>query len=64
MTTTRKEREGHYYVQALTQHVFVVRRCISVGGKPGSDDRIVRSFDTHYDAHSFADYLNEEQPAQ
>ena len=48
-------REG----QSLTPHVFVVRRCLSEEGKPGSDDRIVRSFDLYHDASCYADLMND-----
>ncbi len=53
--------EGHYYVQSLTEHVFVVRRCLSIDGKPGSDDRIIRSFDIRHDAYSYTNSMNGEQ---
>jgi hypothetical protein len=52
-------REGRYYVQNLTEHIFVVRECKSTNGKPGSDDSIVRSFDVRYDAYNYANSMNE-----
>lgn len=52
-------REGRYYVQILTEHIFLVRECQSIDGKPGADDTIVRSFDVRYDAYSYANSLNE-----
>jgi hypothetical protein len=51
--------EGRYYVQALTEHIFLVRECQSITGKPGSDDRIVKSFDARYDAYYYANSMNE-----
>jgi hypothetical protein len=52
-------REGRYYVQALTDHIFLVRERQSINGKPGADDIIVRSFDVRYDAYSYASSMNE-----
>jgi hypothetical protein len=60
----KKVRESHYYVQSLPERVFLVRRCLSGEGKPGSDDRIVRSFDIRHDASSYADSLNDGQQAR
>lgn len=54
-------REPYYYVQPLTAQVFVVRRCMSASGEPGPDDAIVRSFEVHHDASSYARSLNESQ---
>jgi hypothetical protein len=54
-------REGHYYVQALTSHIFLVRECLSTNSKPGADDTIIRSFDVCYDADSYADSLNQQK---
>jgi len=52
-------RKGRYYVQSLTQYVFVVREYLSVEGEPGPDDRIVRSFDIRHDASRYTDSLND-----
>jgi len=52
-------REGRYYVQALTEHIFLVRECQSTTGKPGPDDSIVRSFDIRFDAYHYANSMNE-----
>lgn len=52
-------REGRYYVQALTEHIFLVRERQSIYVKPGVDDVIVRSFDVRYDAYSYANSMNE-----
>ncbi len=50
--------EDHYYVQALTESIFVVRKCLT--GKPGPDDSIVRSFNVRHDALSYASSMNAE----
>jgi hypothetical protein len=52
-------REGRYYVQVLTEHIFLVRECQSTTGKPGPDDSIVRSFDVRFDAYHYANSMNE-----
>ena len=57
----KKMGEGRYYVQSLTESVFIVRKCLSGEGKSGPDDHIVRSFDIYHDASSYADNLNSEQ---
>lgn len=51
-------REGRYYVQTLTEHIFLVRERQSIYVKPGVDDVIVRSFDVLYDAYSYANSMN------
>lgn len=53
--------QDRYYVQYLTERVFLVRERMSPDGGPGPDDRIVRSFDVRHDAYIFADNLNEKQ---
>ena len=53
--------QDRYYVQHLTERVFLVRERMSPDGGPGPDDRIVRSFDVRHDAYIFADNLNEKQ---
>ena len=54
-------KDDLYYVQHLTERVFLVRERISPDGAPGPDDRIVRSFDIRQDAYMFADSMNEKQ---
>jgi hypothetical protein len=54
-------KEDRYYVQRLTEQVFVIRERLCVDGKPRPDDRIVRSFDVSHDAHMYADKVNERQ---
>ncbi len=50
-----------YYVQHLTDHVFLVRERVSLDGAPGSDDRLVRSFEIRHDAYLYIDSINEIQ---
>jgi hypothetical protein len=50
-----------YYVQRLTEQVFVIRERLSAHGEPGSHDRIVRSFDIRQDAYMFVDSVNDKQ---
>jgi hypothetical protein len=54
-------KKDRYYVQRLTEQVFVIRERLSANGEPGPDDHIVRSFDVRHDAHVFADSVNERQ---
>jgi hypothetical protein len=53
--------EERYYVQRLTEQVFLIRERASPGGEAGPDDRIVRSFDVRHDASMFAENMNEKQ---
>lgn len=53
--------EKRYYVQRLTEQIFVVRESMSAGGAPGSDDRIVRSFNVLHDASTYANSMNDAQ---
>ena len=53
--------EDRYYVQRLTEQVFLIRECMSADGKSGPDDRLVRSFDVRSDADSYASRANERQ---
>jgi len=50
-----------YYVQRLTEQVFVIRERLSMDGETGSNDRIVRSFDIRQDAYMYADSVNDKQ---
>ncbi len=54
-------KEDRYYVQRLTEQVFVIRERLCADGKQGRYDRIVRSFDVGHDAHMYADKVNERQ---
>ena len=53
--------EDRYYVQHLTEQVFLIRERRSAEEGPGPDDRIVRSFDVRHDAYMYADSVNEKQ---
>ena len=53
--------EDRYYVQRLTEQVFLIRERVSADGEPGPDDRIVRSFNARHDAYQYAGSMNERQ---
>lgn len=53
--------EDRYYVQRLTEQVFLIRERKSADEGPGPDDRIVRSFVFRHDAYMYADSVNEKQ---
>ncbi len=54
-------RQDRYYVQGLTDQIFLVRERKSANGEHGPDDRIVRSFDIRHDAFMYAESLNDQQ---
>lgn len=56
--------EHRYYVQHLTEQIFLVRERLSAGSAPGADDRIVRSFNVLRDAYMYASSMNEAQGKQ
>jgi len=53
--------EDRYYVQRLTEQVFLIRERKSIEEEQGSDDRIVRSFVFRHDAYMYADTVNKKQ---
>jgi hypothetical protein len=53
--------EDRYYVQRLSEQIFLIRERMSADAKPGPDDRIVRSFDVRNDAYLYVDSVNERQ---
>lgn len=53
--------EDRYYVQRLTEQVFLIRERMSADGEPGPDDRIVRSFDIRHDAYQYVGSVNDAQ---
>ena len=55
--TTTQDR---YYVQSITEQIFVIREHASNSEGTGQD-HIVKSFDTRHDAYAHADVLNEQQ---
>jgi hypothetical protein len=50
---------NRYYVQRLTEQIFLVRERLSVDGAPSADDRIIRSFQILHDASLYTNSLNE-----
>lgn len=56
-----EEMKDRYYVQRLTEQIFLIRERMSADGEPGPDDRIVRSFSVRHDAYMYADSLNNKQ---
>jgi len=59
--TASKEMKDRYYVQRLTEQIFLIRESMSTDGEPGPDDRIVRSFSVRHDAYMYADSVNNKQ---
>jgi hypothetical protein len=53
--------EDRYYVQRLTEQVFLIRERSSAEEEPGPDDHIVRSFVVRDDAYRYADTVNNKQ---
>ncbi len=53
--------EDRYYVQHLTEQVFLIRERRSAEEEPGPDDRIMRSFVVRDDAYRYADTVNNQQ---
>jgi hypothetical protein len=56
-----KEMKDRYYVQRLTDQIFLIRECTSADGEPGPDDPIVRSFSIRHDAYMYVDSVNKKQ---
>jgi sensor domain CHASE-containing protein len=52
---------NRYYVQRLTEQIFLVRERLVAGRASGPADRIVRSFAFRDDACKYIDSLNEKQ---
>lgn len=50
---------NRYYVQHLTEQIFLVRERLSADGVSGADDRIVHSFSVSHDAYAYASSLND-----
>lgn len=53
--------KDRYYVQRLTEQIFLVREHASANGESDPDDPIVHSFTIHHDAATYANNLNETQ---
>lgn len=54
-----RAQKGRYYVQALTDRIFLVREYQSTERKPVANDILIRSFEVREDAYSYANSLNE-----
>lgn len=50
-----------YYVQPLTDQIFLVRERKSEESEPGPDDKMIRSFSVRHDAYSYVNTINNEQ---
>jgi hypothetical protein len=53
--------EDRYYVQQLSEQIFLIRERLSQDKEPGPDDQIIRSFDVRFDANIYADNANNMQ---
>jgi hypothetical protein len=53
--------EDRYYIQRLTDQVFLIRERVSAEGEPGPHDRLVRSFDVRHDASMYTESANDIQ---
>lgn len=53
--------KDRYYVQHLTDQIFLIRERQSIDEEPGPDDHIVRSFAFRQDAYSYAESMNDMQ---
>ena len=53
--------EDRYYVQCLSEQVFLIRERMSADKEPRPDDHIIRSFDIRFDAYTYADNANNMQ---
>lgn len=53
--------QDRYYVQGLTDQIFLVRERVSANGEQGPDDRIVKSFDIRHDAYLYAESMNDKE---
>ncbi|WP_149400871.1 hypothetical protein [Dictyobacter arantiisoli] len=55
---------NRYYVQPLTEQIFLIRERQSASGGPGPNDRLVRSFSVRHDAYMFVGKMNTEDAEQ
>lgn len=53
--------QDRYYVQPLTERIFLVRERVSADHEPGNGDRLVRSFEMRHDAYMYATFINDTQ---
>jgi len=54
-------RQNRYYVQRVTEQVFVIRERSSLDKEPGTDDRFARAFSIRHDADQYVLSMNEKQ---
>lgn len=54
-------KEDRYYVQHLSEQIFVIRERLSANEGPAAGDRIVRSFTVGHDAFQYTDSINARQ---
>ena len=50
-----------YYVQKITEQIFVIRDRVPVDEESEQNARIIKSFDMGHDAYVYVDILNEKQ---
>ncbi len=53
--------EERYYVQKITEQIFVIRDRAPVDEEAEHNARIIKSFDMGHDAYVYVDMLNEKQ---
>ncbi|MBO0781194.1 MAG: hypothetical protein J2P37_20430 [Ktedonobacteraceae bacterium] len=54
-------KEDRYYIQRLTEQVFLIRERLFASEGPKPTDRHVRSFDNYHDASQYVSSANELQ---
>jgi len=53
--------EERYYVQKITEQIFVIRDRVPADVETEHNARIIKSFDMGHDAYVYVDMLNEKQ---
>ncbi len=53
--------EERYYVQKITEQIFVIRDRVPADDEAEHNARIIKSFDMGHDAYVYVDMLNEKQ---
>ena len=53
--------EERYYVQKITEQIFVIRDRVPADDEMEHNARIIKSFDMGHDAYVYVDMLNEKQ---
>lgn len=54
-------KEDRYYIQRLSEQIFLIRERLSADNGPAPDDRIVHSFTIGHDASQYVDNINAKQ---